>query len=401
MGLTVTFVLAHILSLTAFGAFAGLLPTFFELWGLSSSEAGWINGLYLAGYMVAVPFLVAVTDRIDARLIYLGSNALVAAALLAFALLAEGFWSALLWRMLAGVGLAGTYMPGLKALTDRMEGGGTARAVAFYTASFSIGTALSFLAVGELEPRLGWRWATALLALGPIASGALIALASRPRTPEGAGQKQGALLDFRPVVRNRRAFAYILAYAAHSWELFAFRSWLVAYLVFAQSLQPGGMLGREWNVTAFVAVVIMLGLPASVLGNEASQRWGRRPVVIAIMITSALLACAVGFFPGLPFPLLAAVIIIYGCTVTGESASLTAGAIANTPNAMRGATLAVHSFIGFAGASAGPIVFGWMLEVGGGQDTPVAWGLAFASAGVAVGIGGIVVWRAGHPRARG
>jgi hypothetical protein len=39
MGLTVTFVLAHILSLTAFGAFAGLLPTFFELWGLSSSEA--------------------------------------------------------------------------------------------------------------------------------------------------------------------------------------------------------------------------------------------------------------------------------------------------------------------------------------------------------------------------
>ena len=42
---------------------------------------------------------------------------------------------------------------------------------------------------------------------------------------------------------------------------------------------------------------------------------------------------------------------------------------------------------------------GWL--VGGGQDTPVAWGLAFASAGVAVGLGGIAVWRAGHPRARG
>jgi MFS family permease len=400
MGLTVTFVLAQVLSLSAFGAFAGLLPTFFEIWGLSSSEAGWINGIYLAGYMVAVPFLVTVTDRVDARPIYLGSSALVVASLLGFGFWADGFWSALFWRALAGIGLAGTYMPGLKALTDRLEGGGTARAVAFYTASFSIGTALSFLVLGELEVLFGWRWATGLLALGPAAAFALVLLGVRPRRPEETGRSR-ALLDFRPVLRNRRAFAYILAYAAHSWELFAFRGWLVAYLVFAQSLQPGGMLGRDWSVTTFVAVVIMLGLPASVLGNEAAGRWGRRPVVMVIMALSALLACVVGFLPGLPFPLLAALVLVYGCTVTGESASLTAGAIANTPSELRGATLAVHSFIGFAGASAGPIVFGWTLEAAGGQAAPHAWGLAFASAGVAVGLGALVVWRTGQRRARG
>ena len=400
MGLTVTFVLAQVLSLSAFGAFAGLLPTFFEIWGLSSSEAGWINGIYLAGYMVAVPFLVTVTDRVDARPIYLGSSALVVASLLGFGFWADGFWSALFWRALAGIGLAGTYMPGLKALTDRLEGGGTARAVAFYTASFSIGTALSFLVLGELEVLFGWRWATGLLALGPAAAFALVLLGVRPRRPEETGRSR-ALLDFRPVLRNRRAFAYILAYAAHSWELFAFRGWLVAYLVFAQSLQPGGMLGRDWSVTTFVAVVIMLGLPASVLGNEAAGRWGRRPVVMVIMALSALLACVVGFLPGLPFPLLAALVLVYGCTVTGESASLTAGAIANTPSELRGATLAVHSFIGFAGASAGPIVFGWTLEATGGQAAPHAWGLAFASAGVAVGLGALVVWRTGQRRARG
>jgi MFS family permease len=400
MRLSVTFVLAQVLSLSAFGAFAGLLPTFFDHWDLSSSEAGWINGIYLAGYMVAVPFLVTVTDRVDARPIYLGSSALVVVSLIGFGLWAEGFWSALFWRALAGIGLAGTYMPGLKALTDRQEGGGTARAVAFYTASFSIGTALSFLALGELEALFGWRWATGLLALGPAAAFALVLFGVGPRAPQESGRSR-ALLDFRPVLRNRRAFAYILAYAAHSWELFAFRGWLVAYLVFAQSLQPGGMLGRDWSVTTFVAVVIMLGLPASVLGNEAAQRWGRRLVVLLIMASSAILACVIGFLPGLPFPLLAVLVLVYGCTVTGESASLTAGAIASTPSELRGATLAVHSFIGFAGASAGPVVFGWTLEVGGTQVTPFAWGLAFASAGVAVALGGLAVWRAGQLRARG
>ena len=32
-----------------------------------------------------------------------------------------------------------------------------------------------------------------------------------------------ALFEFRPVLRNREAMTYILAYAAHNWELFGCR----------------------------------------------------------------------------------------------------------------------------------------------------------------------------------
>ena len=39
-----------------------------------------------------------------------------------FALFADGFWSALFLRLLAGIGWAGTYMPGLKAIADPLEG---------------------------------------------------------------------------------------------------------------------------------------------------------------------------------------------------------------------------------------------------------------------------------------
>jgi MFS family permease len=389
--LIVVFAIAQVLSLSAFGAFPGLLPLFLDLWSLSGSEAGWINGLYFTAYMAAVPLLVGLTDRIDARKVYFASTILIALSLVAFAFLAEGFWSALLIRMAAGAGLAGTYMPGLKALTDRVPEERNARAVAFYTASFSVGTALSFLAVGYLETFFGWQWGIAVLAAGPLCAFLMVFFLVSPKDPAADTEQPARALDFRPVLRNRPAFSFILAYAAHSWELFALRSWIVAFLVFAQTLVPADAAGAGWPASVIAAIVIMLGLPASILGNEAAQRWGRRRVVISIMLVSALVAMSVGFLPGLPLPLVVFVLLLYGCTVTGESASVTAGALASAPKSQRGITMAAHSFIGFAGASAGPVVFGWVLDAMGGQTSGTAWSLAFMSLAAVVAVGALAV----------
>jgi len=38
-----------------------------EEWQLSHTQAGWISVAYYAGYMVLVPVLASITDRIDAR----------------------------------------------------------------------------------------------------------------------------------------------------------------------------------------------------------------------------------------------------------------------------------------------------------------------------------------------
>lgn len=390
------FAVAQVLSLSAFGAFPGLLPVFMEAWQLSASDAGWINGLYLAAYMAAVPLLVGLTDRFDARLIFLGSAGLVAFSLIAFAYLAEGLWTAILFRMMAGVGLAGTYMPGLKALTDRVSESRNARAVAFYTASFSVGTAISFFAIGVLDSHFGWRTGIAILAVGPLLALLLVLLLIKRKPPLPKLEEPTPFLDFRPVIRNRRAFGYILAYAAHSWELFALRSWIVAFLVFAQAQQAADAPGHDWSASAIAAVVIMLGLPASVLGNEASQRWGRRRVVAAIMMVSASIAMVIGFLPGLPLPILVLLLVIYGCVVTGESASLTAGALASARHSQRGVTMAAHSFIGFAGASAGPIVFGFILDATGGSVSVAAWGMAFMSLGIVTAVGAGAVLRGGR-----
>ncbi|HTE14435.1 MAG TPA: MFS transporter, partial [Burkholderiales bacterium] len=80
-----------------------LLPGMMPLWGLTNSEAGWITAMFYGAYLLAVPILVTLTDRVDARWVYLFGVACTITAHLLFGLLAEGFWSALLLRGLAGI----------------------------------------------------------------------------------------------------------------------------------------------------------------------------------------------------------------------------------------------------------------------------------------------------------
>src|SRR4051812_24956823 len=59
--------------LVQIGAFfwPALLPRMIPLWGLTNSEAGWITAAFYGAYMVSVPVLVTLTDRIDAKRVYL------------------------------------------------------------------------------------------------------------------------------------------------------------------------------------------------------------------------------------------------------------------------------------------------------------------------------------------
>lgn len=394
--LIVVLCLAEIGCMLGFATFAGLLPTFFSEWQLSNTAAGWINGIYFGAYMIAVPVLVTLTDHVDPRRIYIAGAIITALSLLGFALLAGGFWSALFFRALAGIGLAGTYMTGLKALTDHLADRLESRAVSFYTASFSIGASLSFILAGEFTAWLDWHWAFGLSSIGPLIAVVIVWRLVPPSAAHHIAPAQKFLLDFRPVFRNRPALAYVLAYSAHNWELFALRSWIVAFLVFAQAQQPADAFGIAWSVTWLAGLLNLLGLPSSVLGNEASGRFGRRRVVITVMLASALVAFVLGFSPALPFVVVLALCIVYGITITADSASITSGAVAAATPGQRGATMAVHSFIGFAGAFIGPLAFGVILDLAGGGDTTLAWGLAFASAGIVVALGPVVLMTLGR-----
>jgi MFS family permease len=179
--------LAETLSMTGTMYFPALLPSFQTEWGLTNTAAGWINGVFFAGYAITSPILVGLTDRVDARRIYLPCAFLASLSLLLFGWLAEGIWTAATLRLLAGVGLAGTYMPGLKALSDNVAGPKQSRYIVFYTATYGIGTALSVYLAGSLEPIIGWRWGAEILALGPLGALLIFAATVPPRKPLGHG----------------------------------------------------------------------------------------------------------------------------------------------------------------------------------------------------------------------
>ena len=382
--------LAEVLTMLGGFIFPALLPDFIHHWQLSNTEAGWIAGVLLAGYAISVPALVSLTDRIDARWIYIFGAAVTALSLFGFAYFASGFWCALLFRTLAGVGLASTYMPGLRVLVDRYTGEKQGRGLAFYTASFSLGTAISFYFAGEVGSLFGWVNAHIIAGIGAISSALLVLFLMQKIIPQKPNDKT-RLLDFRPVLRNREAMGYILAYFVHSWELFAMRSWLVAFLVFSLSLQK--LSANIITPTSVATYSALLATLASIGGNEIAERYGRRRMVTIFLISAGFLSLIIGFLAALPYWIIVALVMLYSGLIQLDSAALTAGAVLAAEKGRRGVTLGLHAFIGFSGGALGPLFVGVILDLSGGANSSTSWGYAFALMGLVTFLGPIALWK--------
>lgn len=389
--LTALMCAAEIFSMTGFAAYTTLLPALQREWGLTNSEAGLISGIYYAGYVAATPILTSLTDRTDARRVYGLACALSLIGAAGFALFANGLATALVFQMLIGAGLGGSYMPGLKILADHLEGPAQSRSIAFYTASFGIGSTLSILICGWIGSAYGWQAAFAFGAAGPVAAAAMVNLAMPRGRTRAAGLPAPALLDFRPVLRNRKTLPYIIGYAAHNYELFGQRSWMVAFLVFTASLQPAGSPMLVGAAT-LAALINMLGPVMSISGNELAIRFGRTRVIFTFMTASGLFASVLGYSAALPWMLVFLLMALHYGLMLGDSAALTSGAVASAHPDERGATMAIYSFLGFSSAFLSPLVFGVVLDLAGGNASLTAWGLAFASIGIFGALSPLARW---------
>src|SRR5215471_8978250 len=305
-------------------------------WRLSGAQAGFLAGSYAAGYMVTVPILATLTDRIDARTILIVGSAVSAAGTLLFGVFAEGFWSGVLCWTVAGMGFGGAYMPGLKALTDRLGHGDWSRAVTLYTSSFSFAVGLSFLVSQLVAARWGWRAAFLVTSLGPLAM-IVACLLLQPVRPKPT---QGRLLNFAPVVRNKPAMGFVLGYGAHCFELYGIRTWLVAFWTFVTASDAGRGLPTPVLVSFLFSI---LAMPASIIGNEMALRVGRHRAITSVMIASACVAVVIGLTVDKSPWLLLALLTVYAVTVPADSGALTSGMTMAANPVNRGATMAMHS----------------------------------------------------------
>ena len=147
---------------------------------MSNTQGGLMSGIIFGVYALSVLVLVTATDRFQARRIYMIGVFASTVSHLGMAYVAHDFVTGMIFRAIAGFGWAGTYMVGLRVLSDELEGRIRSRGVAFHAAAMGTGGSLSFFLAGEIDRWLGWETAFLVSAAG-TAGAFLIALAPSSR----------------------------------------------------------------------------------------------------------------------------------------------------------------------------------------------------------------------------
>jgi hypothetical protein len=280
-------------------------------------------------------------------------------------------------------------MPGLKAIADRLAGTVQSRAVSWHAAGVGIAGAVSFAVAGLCAALagpssaflFGAAAAAAACAIGALAMPSALASATPPSPP-------GRLLDFRPVLANRPAMAWIVGYTVHTWELAALRAWGVTFL--AATMARLGAPAWLPGPTVLFTLAGVLGIAVSVSGNEAAQRFGRRRVVTAAMGAAGALSLLAGWTTGVSPILAIAVVALWNASIYLDSSALTAGTVAAAEKHRRGATMGLHSMAGYAGGFIGPLGVGLALDLAGGGV--LGWGVGFGHLAV-VTLAGLAILR--------
>lgn len=386
-GYTPLMLMAQTCALLGFACYAVVLTTLQDEWHLSNLQSGLIASAFFFGYMLMVPLATALTDRVDAKKVYLVGGLSATCGLLGMGLFAYNFWTALIFMALNGVGLAGTYMPGLKILSDRIKTGELTRHIAFYTAFFGIGTGFSYLCSGWILNSLGWRYVFGIIALGPFTALLIVLLFIPALTHEKwHGPIRICLHDIFPVdkwrlvLQDKTASGFIFGYTAHSIELFACRSWIVAFFGFCAIVTGDPFL---LTATTLAGVINFFGVPASIIGNEIALRIGRQKWIFFVMLSSAAFGVALAWSTGQSWWLIIALAVGHTIFIMADSSTLTAGLVISAKDNIKGAAMGLHSLMGFGGGLLGPAIFGFVLDLTGSRASQISWVWAYAA---------VVVW---------
>ncbi len=396
----ISLLIAHILSLLGFATYAVALTQLQAQWGLSNSESGWIASGFFIGYVVTVSTWNSLTDVMDARRIYTIGSLIAASGGIGFAVGAQGFLSALFFQVLLGVGIAATYMPGLKILSDRTKGKEQSRFVAFYTAFFGLGAASSLFIAGQALPLIGTQWTFFLCALGPLGGAFIVLSRTRPLAHERDAkpvhwsvQRLFPLDSWRRVLADRRCLGFTIGYGVHCTELFGSRAWIVAFLAFSAALLPQGAI-TPMSAASAAAIVSVLSVPASILGNEVALRFGRRAWIVIVMTITTLVGVVMALFAGSGWWIVFVLVAAHSMLIMADSATLTAGLVASAEPEIKGAAMGLYSLIGFGlGGVVGPALFGLALDLSGGGSEPWHWAMGFLAIGLGCILFPIFDWR--------
>jgi len=375
---------AQIFIMLVFINYSAVLPLLKSEWGMNNTRAGSIFSVYQLGYITSGVILSTLTDRLNTKHIFIGSALWSGTANLLFGLFAHDYLSAMVLRALTGIGMGGTYMPGLKLVAERFEPSKRGRAVGIYVGALVLGASLSLAVTGAVAAATDWRTATITCSGGVYLGAALSLLVFRGYRPPALPASDKSFQ--KEILRNKPAFLMILGYGSHMWEMYGMRSWLAPF--FAATLVQHGMGGGNatgWAATA-AAVVVGVGTFSTAITGTLSDRIGRTRTITLVMIGSALVSFTFGWLVNVSPLVTVAVGLVYGYLIVAESPVFSTGLTELVAPGYLGAAMGLQSLIGYSLGMISPTVFGWALDIFRGWEPLPGisgeWGIAFATAGL-------------------
>ena len=358
--------------------------------GLNNAGAGALFSAYLAGYAASALFLVPLTDRLGPKRIMYVSAVLSVAAHLLFPLSTHDIVVGVVLRAIAGVGFLGVYIPGLRLVARRFAQNGRGSAMGLFVTAQYASHSGSLALTGWLMATMEWRDAYALVAGLSAVSLPLIFLLVRSVSETPPEVSRGRLDP--TVLKSGPVQFVILGYTVHALNLYALRVWLPVFLVtilVARGVSEGNAIVTAAEVGG---LALAFGAVGPVMGGAVSDRLGRTTAASLILGVSAVCAVGLAWIGHWPWGLIVVACVVFAWAASADSAIYQTSITEVADRTRLGSTMALQASLGLFGGVIGPVLFGGILDVAGGE---YRWVFAFSTLGVLAAIAIVGLRRVG------
>jgi MFS family permease len=364
-----------------FMMYAGALTSVAAAWGMTARAAGSIQTAFNVSYGVSLVVTSRLADQVGAKRVMLWSAWLTALAAAGFALFARSCLSGLLLFAAVGAAQGGIYASSILLVAQGVASHRRGTALGWLLAASSLGYFVSIALAAAVTARFGYRAAFLVCGTGPALGAMALVPCLRPNLVARCAARPRNGLG---VLGGRSSLLVTIGYTAHCWELLGMWAWMPAFL--SAALRHAGETAAVLDPLSIAAAIHGAGGLASLSTGWASDRFGRKRVLVAWGFLGAACSFTIGWSMHQTKPVVLCLAALYGFAALGDSPVLSTAMTESVEAGRLGTALAVRSMLGFGAGGLAPLAFGSILGGAQGAGLHAPWGRSFA----ALGCGGLL-----------
>lgn len=368
--------LAAFLIALGFGLVAPVLPQFATTFGVGATAAAVIVSIFAFMRLAFAPAGGALIGRLGERPIYVSGLLIVAASTAACAF-AQDYWQLLIFRGLGGAGSVMFTVAAMALLVRLAPASSRGRVSGAYASAFLLGSVCGPV-IGGFLAGFGLRVPFLAYAAALVVASAVVGTQLHKAGDSAVAEaSSGTAMHLSEALADTAYRASLLSSFTNGWATFGVR--MATVPLFAVTALGAGPEAAGWALAVFAGG----NAAALTFSGRLADRLGRKPLMLAGLVVTALSTAAIGLTDALPAFLAASAISGIGSGLLGPAQQ---AAVADIIGRGRsgGKVLAVFQMVADTGAIIGPVLAGlladrlgyaWAFGITGGTllMSAVAW----------------------------